>query len=443
VKSVIEEVLRVIASIWNIGNIWLRRVAIFAIAVPLGMLTAAMLIPQGFAATVIPILALLPVVAIVFLALQKPMVIAAATTAEVGRKAIRAVSLVLAADLVFGVFLSLVPVSNDPGLVPLFVLALVTILLLRIGNAQGLVSSLLTLLAIVLTVIFLIGGRSRMGGAFKSLGTHAANEGVPQAQLVGGYTPNRICESAWNGALDHRNDKVEYFDVKLSPGCWSQFVYLPKTWQNWYHEPIGDTNGWWVSLWYSGRTEGSGPYGPGNISTANFQNVPPILRLQGNGTIRFYSNVAPENAPAQNQPAAEEQAAKSYQVTPTNPSSGSHEGYGFVIEECYRQGEQIKCEGKAINRTDATTRLTFYDSHAVDDEGNGIGIWTSGAQLVFPGTDAIYGNSQRLLPDVPTKFIMTIDDPHRNVKAINLELAIHWGEDNRSDRLVFEGIPVQ
>ena len=443
-KSVIEEVLRVIASIWNIGNVWLRRVAIFAIAVPLGMLAAAMLIPQDLAATVIPILALLPVAAIVVIALQKPMVIATATTAEVGRKAIRAVSLVLAADLVFGIFLSLVPISNDPGLVPLFVLALVTILLLRIGNARGFVSGLLTLLAIGLTVIFLIGGRSRMGGSLKSLGTAARTQAAPQSQVVGGYNPNRICENAWGGGSDHRNDNVEYFDVKLRPGCWSQFIYLPKSWQNWYHEPVGDTNGWWVSLWYSGKPEGSGPYEAGNISTVDFRNVPPILRLQGNGTIRFYSNVAPENAtPAQSQSAAEERTVKTYHLTPTSPTSGEPDGYTFVIEDCYRSGEQIKCEGKATNKTDATTPLSLYDSHAVDDEGNSIGIWTTGGQFMFPGANAIYGGRERLLPGVPTKFLVTIDDPHRNVKTINLELSTHWSEDNRSDKLVFEGVPVQ
>ena len=108
-KSLLEEILRVVASIWQIGNLWLRRIAVTAILVLLGMLVAAMLVPQKQQITVIPILALIPVAGIIFLALQWPVVIAASATVEVGRKALRAVSLALAADLIFGIYLSLVP----------------------------------------------------------------------------------------------------------------------------------------------------------------------------------------------------------------------------------------------------------------------------------------------------------------------------------------------
>ncbi len=171
-KSLLEEILRVVASIWQIGNLWLRRIAVISVVLLFCMLGAAMLVPQSQQVTIIPTLALIPVVGIIFLALQWPVVIAAAATVEVGRKAIRAVSLVLAADLIFGIYLSLVPISNDRGLVPLLVLALVTILLLRIGNARGPISVFLMILAIAITLIFFIGGRSRIADTIKGWTTY-------------------------------------------------------------------------------------------------------------------------------------------------------------------------------------------------------------------------------------------------------------------------------
>lgn len=109
---------------------------------------------------------------------------------------------------------------------------------------------------------------------------------------VAAYHPQKICEDAWTSVIDHKNEDPPYFDVKLRPGCWSGFLYLPKTWHTWYDEPVGDTNGWWVSVWYSGWPQGRGPYGPGNIPA--FNGVPSVLRLQGNGTIRYYTNKAPD-----------------------------------------------------------------------------------------------------------------------------------------------------
>jgi hypothetical protein len=70
--------------------------------------------------------------------------------------------LALAADLIFGVYLSLVPISNDRGLVPLLVLVLVTIVLLRIGNAPALISLLMIVLAVAISVVFFIGGRDEL-----------------------------------------------------------------------------------------------------------------------------------------------------------------------------------------------------------------------------------------------------------------------------------------
>jgi hypothetical protein len=160
-KPLIQEIWRVIASIWCIGDAWLHRIAVLAVVVLLAMFAAAMLVPQDLQVTVVPILALIPLAGLLFLAIKRPTLVAIAATAEIGRKAIRAVSLALAADLIFGIYLSLVPISNDRGLVPLLVLVLVTIVLLRIGNAPAFISVLMIILAVAISVVFFIGGRDQ------------------------------------------------------------------------------------------------------------------------------------------------------------------------------------------------------------------------------------------------------------------------------------------
>ena len=130
-------------------------------------------------------------------------------------------------------------------------------------------------------------------------------------------------------------------------------------------------------------------------------------------------------------------------LTPTKPTSGEPDGYSFIIEPCDRSGEQIKCEGKAKNLTDAIARFLLHESHAVDDEGNIIGIWMTGGQPMFAGTNSASDSNDRLLTGVSTGFVATINDFHRNVQTINMELHTHWKGGNRYDALVFDGVPVQ
>jgi hypothetical protein len=106
-------------------------------------------------------------------------------------------------------------------------------------------------------------------------------------------------------------------------------------------------------------------------------------------------------------------------------------------------GEQVKCEGKATNLTDATTRLLLHDSHTVDDEGNSICIWISGGQSMFAGANSALDSNDLLLPGVSTRFVAVINDFHRNVKTINVEFHTHWEGSNRYDALVFDEVPVQ
>jgi hypothetical protein len=162
--------------------------------------------------------------------------------------------------------------------------------------------------------------------------------------------------------------------------------------------------------------------------------------LEGKGTITFQRTGIRREYAAK---AAEIEAEATYQLTPTNPLGGNPEDYTLTIKQCYRSGEKIKCWGMATNRTDAPTTLEFRDSHAVDDEGNSI-VNGYGSGFMFPSANTLYGGSEHLLPNVPTKFTVTIDDPHQNVKRINIEVRTTWRTtESRDDHLVYKDVLVQ
>jgi hypothetical protein len=149
-------------------------------------------------------------------------------------------------------------------------------------------------------------------------------------------------------------------------------------------------------------------------------------------------------AQSQGETHGEAEPDRQYTLTPTKPSGGDPDGYAFVIQQCYRSHGKIECWGNVTNRTDAPTEFVLRYSTAVDDEGNSIFSGTFGGGFSFPGANSMYGSSERLLPSVPTKFIMTINDAHQNVRTIHLDVHVQWeGSPGRYDELVFEGIPVQ
>jgi hypothetical protein len=436
VKSLVAEILQKINSIWEIGNVWLRWIAILAIAVPVLTLVAAMSMPPNLAVTVIPILALLPIAGLVGLGLLQPMVIAAAATLEVGRKAISTVAFVLGADLVFGVYLSLVPISNDRRLVPLFVLALVTILLLRIGNARGIVPSLLMLLAIAITVTFFIGGRGKITDTIRAWSTRATNQNV-QDQITANYNPTRICEDAWEATSDHREEDIAYFDVRLKSGCWSQFVYLPKSWNKWFVQPVGDTGSWWVSLWYAGMPNGKGPYGPGNLSeTSSWIVGEKILRLQGNGTIRFYTNAAPR-APM-----------KSDQTTQAGPSAlpeNPPEPHPLPVVAS-AQSDNILYAAHPCIRIDSSVTCTISITNQLEDER-----WEMiqpGSTLLEDSGDQHYTSNIRGPNNYPPNHVvnvnLTFSGVGHSARTCTLNIRHHGnGEHSEQKSVILDHVPIE
>jgi len=122
-----------------------------------------------------------------------------------------------------------------------------------------------------------------------------------------------------------------------------------------------------------------------------------------------------------------------YKIIPIEPSSGGSDHYALTVQECHREGEVINCVAKATNNTDASTTMRFEFGNVVDDEGNAYHAH------VYETMDSF-----KLLPGVPTNVPFQIQDPHLNVKKVNIEINLEWhGYVLDGSRITFKDIPVQ
>jgi hypothetical protein len=120
-----------------------------------------------------------------------------------------------------------------------------------------------------------------------------------------------------------------------------------------------------------------------------------------------------------------------FKLTPTTPMRGSPAEYDISIQQCVRSADSVHCWGRVSNTTDTTLLLNFAQSQCVDDQGNAI--------LFRPQTQ-----TDRLLPSVPTRFDITFDDPHMNVKVLNFEVHTWLPQyHERNDMFAFKEVPLQ
>jgi hypothetical protein len=307
-----------------------------------------------------------------------------------------------------------------------------------VESRYGLVKGLLT----ALCVLFIIGA------AFRGCTYKAPSAARPQ---IAGYE-QRFCEDPT--VADYSAGNPEEVTIQLRDGCFGNRTKLPRAWNTWFVQKSRHPDDW-AAVW----CEGSALPGPPHPYTDDMGTSFTQCRdqheffLEGKGTIMFRrTSVNPESAAQANGAAsasrspserevrdAKGESAKKYTITSMSPEGGDPPDYTFRLKQCYRASEKITCWGLITLTTDAPRHTTFYDSRAIDDEGNSIFIGTFGGNFTFEGS----GDQQKLLPGVPAKFVITVLDPHQNVKAITLDLNVHGGDENRSDQLIFKDVPVQ
>jgi hypothetical protein len=154
-----------IRAIWETGNYWGRWAIGIFILIPISIIISSLL-PHETAEIVVPIITILPLLAaVIFLiGFLDPMLLGAITAIKDTRKFLTGIAAITGAEMLMGIYFSLVPVSNDRGLMPVIGLIWIAIPLIYLGvkNAWGKkIGSLLILLMIILTAIFFLGGRNK------------------------------------------------------------------------------------------------------------------------------------------------------------------------------------------------------------------------------------------------------------------------------------------
>jgi hypothetical protein len=289
---------------------FLIKIALFLLLVwPFVLIATAAFLSPATAVTVVPLIDMMPVVIAFFAVIGAPFALMGLGGTPSGLKALLWLAAAIGIELTIGVYLSTVPISKDTRLVPLLVLVALAASFLSIGGIAGGLVRLLILGAIVITAIFLMGGREKAiqdvntalqkaeQSAASSERSHEAAE-QPNAQAVD-YNRS-ICDDAFQTEANHRNDSEDeqYFDIPLHGGCFSGWVSVPGSWRQYGMQMLSSPPDAWVSIW--GTEWAAEPIGP--YSRQQFNNTDTWgsrstftnrFRLEGKGTLRVYRTWPP------------------------------------------------------------------------------------------------------------------------------------------------------
>jgi hypothetical protein len=292
-----------------------------------------------------------------------------------------------------------------------------------------------SLCGIFIAVVVLRGCQS----SFSSLARTGQQQSPPPP--IAGYQV-RFCDDP--KVYDYTNRNPDHITITLHDNCFDDRIKFPKAWStSWVQKSrnVGD----WAAVWCDGHPVPSEarPYyeDMGNaLQSCSTGSQLTDMFFEGIGTITFRRTSTNSGFAAQADDSDSRPA--NYRLTPNDPREGNPTGYTVAIQQCYREGEKIKCWGKVTNTTDASVHLLFYGGTAVDDEGNSFQIapqYDEAANVFMSDTD------KKLIPNVPLKFYITVPDGHMRAKTVTLAFRAVWEADHgqRPDDLTFERIPLQ
>ena len=294
----------------------IKTLAVLMVLWPFALISICTYSTPRRAITVIPIIALAPLLVMAVWIATKPFALIGAALIErvpsdaemlrfkIGemasllRKAARAILLYwFIGDLITGAFCAFVPLSKDPGLVPVFLLIVIAILALRFFKIKGPIKAVLYLILFVLVIIFLFGGRDKVQNDVSGTinGTKGLVSGLaempktsPSPAVSSQVFQRAICDSAWRD--DMQEPPGNNFVVTTHAGCFREFITLPEGWTNWNLEFEGNNRNQWYAIWFAGARNPEGPFKVG--SRPSFPSHPRTFRLQGTegGQLRFYTS---------------------------------------------------------------------------------------------------------------------------------------------------------
>lgn len=114
-------------------------------------------------------------------------------------------------------------------------------------------------MSVIMFVFLVFLGLVLIKNCGRSNGRIPAARNSPAAEIPRIDYSLRVCDDAWEHEVDRKDDRVSNFIVELRPGCFSGYVYPPRTWREWHHAFVGDPSRCWVAMWFE-REQPRGPY---------------------------------------------------------------------------------------------------------------------------------------------------------------------------------------
>lgn len=169
--------------------------------------------------------------------------------AALGKKLLRKVQLYLGLIVVFGIVLSIVPLSNDFSLVPLFAATIIARIFLGKGKLRG----ILTITMVGFVLVFFMGGR---GPAKKNFGKFT-DSGNPadlfSADISHGHYARPVCTDQADRVIDLSDATKRSFVVDPREGCFGTTYRIPETtmglWSSFIFQAVESDTPGWMAIW--------------------------------------------------------------------------------------------------------------------------------------------------------------------------------------------------
>jgi hypothetical protein len=159
------------------------RIALFAAVLwPLMAIATALLLTPYNAQTIVPLVTLSPLVPMFLFVVGAPFKFVLLWQDPDAKTGFLWLAALIAVELSISVYFSVIPVSNDIGLVPLLILTASALFFLSIAKIAHWLRLLLSLLIIAITAIFILGGRTKIKAEFQQVSRVPSPASVPRSQ---------------------------------------------------------------------------------------------------------------------------------------------------------------------------------------------------------------------------------------------------------------------
>ena len=207
---------RFFGIVWRTGNFWGRIFILLIVCWPLFL---ALIATIGAGTAITSLLALIPFFAIVAGIAAYPVISAALVYFNKSRNILGWIAAIIGTELVIGAYFSALPLSNDRGLVPLLILVIAALVLLSLAKKLAFVRSILWIALIILTAIFIFGGREEVKkmGARKGEGVTFTTKG----EMEDGYwvVPEKLSIKPRVETSDVKQDLRDDTDIRITTNC--------------------------------------------------------------------------------------------------------------------------------------------------------------------------------------------------------------------------------